>query len=144
MSRDAKVVLPFGGEDRTFRLGIGEWRDVQEKCDAGPGEILARLAPPFQALRSGLSLQDILGSNLLGRWRVDDIRVVIHFGLIGGGSKPNDAMVLVKRWVDARPPLEALPTAYQVAFAGVVGAEDEDASGEPQGGTAHPHSPAAS
>ena len=130
MSRDAKIVLPFGGEDRTFRLGIGEWRDVQEKCDAGPGEILARLAPPFQAVRAGLSLNDLVGSGMLGRWRIDDLRAIVLYGLIGGGEKPNDALALVKRWVDTRPPIEVIPTAYEIAYAGVIGAGDEVALGE--------------
>ena len=130
MSRDAKIVLAFGGEDRTFRLGIGEWRDVQEKCDAGPGEILARLAPPFQAVRAGLSLNDLVGSGMLGRWRIDDLRAIVLYGLIGGGEKPSDALALVKRWVDTRPPIEVIPTAYEIAYAGVIGADDEAALGE--------------
>ena len=136
MSRHGEVTLPLGGEDRTFRLGIGEWRKVQESCDAGPSEILARMAPPFQAMRQGVGFADIVGSGLLGRWRVDDIRVVIFHGLIGGGLKPDEAMPLVKAWVDERPLLEPLPVAYQAVYASICGAKDEQASGEPKGETA--------
>lgn len=144
MSRSGEIVRSFGGEDRLFRLGIGEWRKVQEACNAGPSEILARLAPPFQALRRGVSFQDVVGSGLLGHWRVDDIRVVLFHGLLGAGEPHAKALDLVKTWVDGRPLLEPLPAAYEVVYASVCGAEDEPASGEPRGETGQPLSPAAS
>ena len=99
------------------------------------------MAPPFQAIRRGVAFADIVGSGLLGRWRVDDIRVVIFHALVGGGLGPEPAMVLVKAWVDERPLLEPLPVAYEVVSASVCGAEDEQASGEAQGETARPDSP---
>ena len=144
MSRSGEITRSFGGQDRVFRLGIGEWRKVQEACDAGPSEILARMAPPFQAMRRGVGFSDIVGSGLLGHWRVDDIRVVLFHGLLGGGAKHDEAMGLIKAWVDERPLLEPLPTAYEVVYASVCGTGDEQASGEPQGETAQPLSPAES
>ena len=146
MSRHGEIVRPLGGQDRTFRLGIGEWRKVQEACDAGPSELLARMAPPFQALRKGISFADLVGSGLLGRWRIDDVRVVLFHALVGGGLAPDPAMALIRAWVDERPLLEPLPIAYQVVYASVCGAEDEEASGEPQGETETdpPRSPEAS
>ena len=130
VSRYGDVELELGGEPRTFRLGIGEWRKVQEQCDAGPAELLARMAPPFEALRRGVRSADLISSGLLGRWRMDDIRAPIFHGLVGGGLAPNDAMSIVREWVDQRPKLEALSVAYQVVLASLTGTEDEEASGE--------------
>ena len=36
---------PFGADEQAFRLRVGEWRDVEKACDAGLGEIAARIAP---------------------------------------------------------------------------------------------------
>lgn len=144
MSRSGETVLEFGGEERTFRLAIGQWRKVQEKCDAGPAEILARLAPAFTARRQGLSLDQILAMGLLGRWRIDDIREVILQGLLGGGMAGPDALRLVRDWVEERPLLESVAVAYAVALAGVIGAEDEKPAGELQAApAAYPSSRAA-
>ncbi len=143
MSRSGEVELEFGLEARNFRLGIGQWRQVQERCDAGPPELLARMAPPFQAISRGVKPADVIGSGLLGTWRIDDIRAPILFGLIGGGAAPQEASKLVERWVDDRPLLEALPIAYQVVLACISGAEDEVASGEPEGEMGPPRSPEA-
>ena len=43
MSRAGELIREWGDGERVFRLGIGEWRKIQETCDAGPGEIAARL-----------------------------------------------------------------------------------------------------
>ena len=145
MSRSGEIVLAFGGEDRKFRLGIGEWRDVQEKCDAGPGEIMERLSPAFRALKLGVSFADLLHSGIVGRWRIDDIRVVIFAGLVGGGMDPTKSLDLVRKWVDERPILEPLPIAYEIVYASLAGAPDEEAAaGEPKGETGPPLSPEAS
>lgn len=128
MSRSGEITLAFGGEERTFRLGIGEWRKIQEACDAGPGEIMERLSPAFRALKAGVSFSDILHSAIVGRWRVDDIRVVLFNGLVGGGMQPDPAMGLIRAWVDDRPLLEPLPVAYEVVYASIAGAPDEEAA----------------
>ncbi len=141
MSRSGEVSLFLGPEERSFRLAIGQWRQVQERCDAGPPELLARMAAPFEALRRGVKSADIMASGLLGRWRVDDIRAPILFGLIGGGSTPADAAKIVSEWVDERPLMEALPVAYQVVLASITGTEDEQAAGELKGETGEPLSP---
>lgn len=132
MSRAGEITLPWGDEDRTFRLAIGDWRKVQEKCDAGPAEILARLAPVFTATQQGLRFEQIVAAGFLGRWRVDDVREPLYRGLIGGGMEPTAAGKLIKELVDDRPLLEPLGMAYQVVLASVVGAEDEPL-GELQG-----------
>lgn len=132
MSRSGEVTLPWGDEDRTFRLGIKEWERVQEKCDAGPGEILGRLSPVFYASQRGLKFQQIVAAGYLGNWRVHDVREPLYRGLIGGGMDPTKAGKIIRELVDERPLLEAVGIAYQVVLASVVGAEDEPL-GEPEG-----------
>jgi hypothetical protein len=130
MSRSGDVTLELGGEDRTFRLAIGQWRKIQEKCDAGPAELLARLAPVFEARRRGLSFSQIVTHGLLGAWRVDDVREVVLQGLLGAGVDMPTAAKLVREWVDERPLFEPLDVAYRIVLASIVGVEDEQAMGE--------------
>ena len=125
MSRNGEITLAWGDEDRTFRLGIGEWEKVQEKCDAGPAEILARLAPIFSATEAGLSLKQIISAGYLGTWRVQDIREPLYRGLLGGGLDPTKAGRVIRDLVDERPFIESVPIAYQVVLASILGAEDE-------------------
>lgn len=133
MSRSGEITLAWGDEDRTFRLGIREWEKVQEKCDAGPAEILARLAPAFIALQQGLSPQQVISAGYLGTWRVHDVREPLYQGLIGAGKNPNEAGKIVRDLVDERPLIESMAIAYQVVLASVTGAEDEPPPGEPEG-----------
>jgi hypothetical protein len=109
----------FGGVERQFRLGIGELRQLQEKCNAGPATILARLMtcqpqaagmkrpipkdyelaesdPDFVADFNLYSLLRMIGND----WNVDDVRETIRLGLIGGGATPTDASLAVARYVD--------------------------------------------
>lgn len=130
MSRHGDITLEFGGEERVFRLAIGQWRKIQETCDAGPAELLARLGPAFVATRQGLKFDQILALNLLGTWRVEDVRQPILQGLLGANMPGPEALKLVREWVDERPLLECVGVAYQIVLAAVIGPEDEDASGE--------------
>ena len=105
MTASAKITLLWGDGDRAFRLAIGQLRELQDKCDAGPAEILGRL------------------SN--GTWRVDDIRETLRLGLIGGGTTPTDALVLTARYVDNRPLMENVMPAQAVLLAAIVGEEEQ-------------------
>ncbi len=110
----------FGGAKREFRLGIGELRELQGICDAGPATILARLMscqpqavglkrpnandyelgasdPDFNSDFNIYSLLRTIGND----WRVDDVRETIRLGLIGGGCTPTEAALLVARYIDA-------------------------------------------
>lgn len=120
MSRAAEVVLPFGGEDRPFRLPIGRLRALQEKVDAGPMELLNRIAT--------------------GTWRVDDLRETILQGLIGGGMTSADATRLLKSDFDDLPLGQFTTIAQAALFAAVIGVEDEPV-GEDQGETPSSLSP---
>lgn len=126
MSRDASIELPFAGEQRLFRLRAGQWRAIQEKCDAGPPELLRRYVD--------------------GRWRLDDLREVLLQGLEGGGATQADATKLILLNFDGRPMLQFVPIAQAVVMATLVGAPDEDdQAGEGTGARrpARPRSPAA-
>lgn len=113
MSRSAEVTLPFGGEDRVFRLALGQLRALQEKTDCGPPELLRRFA--------------------MQTWRVDDVREPILQGLIGGGLDSPKATQLVQSYVDSAPYGLHLQLAQAIVAAAIVGVDDEDL-GEPQAG----------
>lgn len=80
MSSDGSVSLAWADGDYRFRLPIGQLRELQDKCGAGPQEIYSRLMD--------------------GTWRVDDLRETIRLGLIGGGVDPVRALALVRNYVD--------------------------------------------
>jgi hypothetical protein len=105
MSRSAEVMLAFAGEDRLFRLPIGRLRAIQEKCDAGPMELMARY--------------------ISGKWRVDDLREPILQGLVGGGLTQGEATRLVQSNFDDLPLQEFVGFAQAIVAAAVVGAPDE-------------------
>ncbi|MBD0416504.1 gene transfer agent family protein [Oryzicola mucosus] len=113
------IKLPFAGDMRSFRLGIGELREMQEKCNAGPATVLARLMsfqpqaadalrprpenyqlgeadPDFIADQNIFALTRQIG----GDWRVDDVREPIRLGLIGAGTTTTEAVGLVMRYID--------------------------------------------
>lgn len=103
MKGDISVEVVWGDGPHRFRLPLGQLRELQDKCNAGPQEILGRLS----------------GST----WRVDDVRETIRLGLIGGGMKPTEAYILTSRYVDDQPLLENVPVAQSVLLAALVGSE---------------------
>ncbi|MFC7399591.1 gene transfer agent family protein [Chelatococcus sp. GCM10030263] len=105
MSSDGSITFPWADGEYRFRLAIGQLRELQDKCSAGPAEIVQRLS--------------------IGSWRVDDVRETLRLGLIGGGLKPGDALILIKRYVDERPWLENITPAHVVLMAALVGDPDE-------------------
>lgn len=134
-SRGGEIVRLWGDEERTFRLGVGEWRKVQETCDAGPAEIAARLSTWAAARKRNptASFLDLLAAGALGTWRIDDIREPLYRGLIGGGMEPTAAGRLMRELHDERPLTENIGLALDVVLASVVGPGDEplgEASGE--------------
>jgi hypothetical protein len=83
MSRTARITAEFGGEERDFRLAWGELMDLQEKRDAGPAVVLARLS--------------------LGQWMLQDVTETIRLGLIGAGMDSAQAARLVRQHVEQKP-----------------------------------------
>lgn len=102
MSADGSYSGLWADGEHKFRLPIGLLRELQDKCKAGPPLI-------FQRLR-------------LNVWEVDDIRETIRLGLIGGGMKPTEALVLVIRYIDEPLRLmDNVPVALEVLGAALVG-----------------------
>lgn len=104
-TRRQDITLDFGDGEYRFKLGIGEFERLQEKCDAGPPLILERLST--------------------NRWLICDIRETIRLGLEGGGSPPAIVLALIRRYVDERPPAENVQLAQAILLAGILGVEDE-------------------
>jgi hypothetical protein len=105
MSRDGSIELYWPDERRTYRLRIGELRQLQEKCDKGPLEIIHALAE--------------------GKWRVDDVIQPIRLGLIGGGMKLEDANKLVEATVHDGTLGEAIFMAKRIVECAIMGPPDE-------------------
>lgn len=112
MSRAAEVRLDFAGEERLFRLGIGQLRVLDEACDCGPMELLTRFAS--------------------GTWRTRDLRETIFQGLKGGGTPDGEATRLIRETVDLGPLNQYVPVAQGALLAALVGIEGDEL-GEPRG-----------
>lgn len=122
MSRHASVTLSWADGDYTFRLAIGQLRELQESVNRPRVKLGAPLIGPatlFEALRSN------------DAW-LHDVREVIRLGLIGGGTKPADALDLVRRYVDERPMAESSVHATLVLGAALFGSEEEPNEGKNQ------------
>lgn len=131
MSRDASITFEWGDGPTTFRLGIGEMVKLQEARDCGPYALLNRLAS--------------------ADWRVEDVREVIRWGLVGGGKTPVEAAKLLKLYFEEVPPnmptASNLLAALRIIGAGCVGAPDEppgEAAAPNPAGSASTTSPTAS
>jgi len=106
MSRHGDITLTWADGEYIFRLAIGQLRELQEKCDAGPLEIYRRM--------------------FSGNWRIDDVRETIRLGLIGGGQvPPAAALKLCERYVDARPLLESVEVARVILGVVLLPIEDD-------------------
>jgi hypothetical protein len=110
MSADGSVDILWGDGEHRFRLAIGQLRELQEKCGAGPMAIFNRLRD--------------------GTWRVEDLSETLRLGLIGGGMKPVDAKLAVVRYCEGRPLLESVAPAQTVLMAALLGVP-EDPVGKP-------------
>lgn len=112
MSADASVVIPFGGEERRFRLAIGELRELQQAVNKNRG---ANPIGPW-------SLLQLIGAR--DAW-IDDLRDVIRLGLIGGGTRLELVPGLVKKYVDERPLMESGPVAFAILATALVGDQSD-------------------
>lgn len=110
------VELTWAGGEHEFALPIDHLRALQDKCDAGPAWVLARL-----------------GSN---QWMVDDVCATIRLGLEGGGLGKEQARKLVKKHVEDRPLTESVLTATAILMVALYGNDDEEdgeaSEGEPK------------
>lgn len=113
MSSDGSTLIKWPDAERKFRLGIGELRELQDKCDAGPAEI-------FKALGAQT-------------WRIDYVRETIRLGLIGGGENVQKALALVGRYVVPGQLMLCAGIAQTILFAALIGDPDEAPKAEAEG-----------
>lgn len=103
MLPDGRVTRMFAGEERQFLVQIGQLREIQKVCAAGPATVANRLGRlvAVRKAKPDASMIDLILTGL-GDWRVDDVRVPILEGLVAGGMSTNDAAGLVRKEIDDR------------------------------------------
>jgi hypothetical protein len=133
MSGTGESSTDFAGEEREFRIRLGEIRRIEQRCETGIGEVLRRLA------RAVLVLSKVKGLEALAAGvdiHADDVREPIYQGLIGGGMLPGDATKLLRIEIDDRGIqglLDNTSTALEVLWASRKTPE-EPPSGEMRAG----------
>lgn len=108
MRRHGAIEIDWADGTYTFRLGLAQIEEIEEKRDVSLFSLHRRLSPQIRDAR------------------LADIREVLRIGLIGGGAKPADALALVRRYVDERPLDESRDIAYAVVLAGLSRVHTED------------------
>jgi hypothetical protein len=137
------IVRPFGRDERAFILKCRGWREVEKTCNAGLGEIAARLAPIVRLLSADLArypggLPAAIAAGNLGTARLDDVREVLLQALIDGGMTTTEAGALVRLVFDEAvaagkgPMVLYAPLAFDLCAGAIIGLEDEPV-GEPKG-----------
>lgn len=91
----------FAGEERTFRIRLGEIRRIEAKCGARIGLVAQRLARAVQAISSaGGNYVAALATGI--EVGAEDVRETLYQGLLGGGMASPDATNLVRSEIDER------------------------------------------
>lgn len=109
MSRDGTLQLSWPDQSRTYRLKLGELRQLEEKCGLGPFEIL-------------VALQN-------GRWKVDHVFDTVRLGMIGGGARMDEALRICELTIHDGTLAEAAVYAQAILHAAITGAPDEEIVG---------------
>lgn len=122
MSRNGSIELDFADGTYTFRLGIGQLRELQESVNQPRVKLGAPLIGPGTLLQL-LQTYDA--------WP-HEVREILRLGLIGGGLKPLEALDLVRRYVEVRPLMETTLHAQAVLTAALAGTPEESIEGKPE------------
>jgi hypothetical protein len=110
------TTLFWGDGENTFRIGIGEFRELQERLTARRAAFgLPAIGP--QTFANSIRARDA--------WP-DDVRDVLRIGLVGAGMKPGEAHLKLAAYFDRRPPAESYLAAYQVFAGAFVGVPDDE------------------
>lgn len=125
MSADGSVTLNWAGEERKFRLAIGQLRELQENVNRWRTSIGAPLIGPNSLVRLLVA----------GDAWPSDVREIIRLGLIGGGMKIDLVPALVRRYVDERPLVESTQIAQAILLVALVGVPDDPVGKKPTAGT---------
>lgn len=104
-ARDGSVTFEWADGEHTFRLGIAQLEELQEKAGCGPFELMRRLT--------------------VGAWRIEEVRETLRLGLIGGGMEAVQALKLVNRYAGSGQLLVAVLPARVVIAAALTGPADE-------------------
>lgn len=129
MSGTGETAEYFAGEERAFRIRLGEIRRIESKCETGIGEVLRRLSRAVLVL-SRVGGIDALATGL--EFHADDVREVIFQGLQGAGMTSAEVTQLVRREIDDRG-FTGLRENLSVALKVLWGSQ-EAPPGEPQAG----------
>lgn len=111
--RHGEVVVFFGDDDHTFRLGLGELAEIEERFDCSILVLATKLST--------------------GTAKSTEIFEIIRVGLVGGGMNPVSASRLVQRYGDARPLEESRLVALSVAMAALLRVYTQEAVDPPAG-----------
>lgn len=79
------ITLPFGDGRYTFRLGLKQINEIQNRCDAGIGAIFARVVKG-RFFTMGPEGGVAVGDPQQAEYRVEDLLAVIRQGLLGGAA----------------------------------------------------------
>lgn len=104
MSR-CQITMVWGDGEYPFCLPLAQLEELQTLCDAGPMVIAGRLEASV--------------------WRTQDIYHTLRLGLIGGGTKPVEAIRLCRSYVLERPWIENVLPALAILQAALIGKPDE-------------------
>ena len=110
--RAAETIVWPGGE-HPFRLGIGELRALEQRCEAGCVVVLMRL----------------LGQT----WKIDDVLSPIRLGLVGGGMEERAAQKAIDDALAVVSPYALAVTAADVLRRFIMW-EGDDQPGEADAG----------
>lgn len=120
MSRDGSVTLEWGDGRHTFRLALGQLRELQETINKSRSRIGASLIGPVTLYKM------VAGGDA---WP-DEINAIIRLGLIGGGMTPVDAFRLVEEYgFPARPLTESSLHASVILGEALFGTNEESVGG---------------
>ncbi len=129
------ITRQFGTEERSFKLLVDQWRNLEKARDCGLGEIAQRLAPLVQFKASKLdgdnALMRAITSGFLGAARLDDVREPILQGLIGAGLTSTMAALIVRAVFDEEvnkgkgPLLAWCDLAFEIVTDAIIGLPDE-------------------
>ncbi len=101
----SEVSMPFGDGVHTFALSFGLVSDWERAHNASLFGLLHTVVATKVA-------------------RAEDVRSIIHLGLVGGGKSPVEAAEIVRRWVENRPLAESIPVAVAVLEAAFLGTDE--------------------
>ncbi|EJF91684.1 GTA-gp10 family protein [Bartonella tamiae] len=110
MSKEMSIIESFGDKDYIFKLNYKTMIIVQNEIDAGPLVILKSI--------------------LNGTFKVEHISTILQWALVGGGLTANEALKLVKIYVQDMPINDNLELAMKIMSAAIYGREENSKSNE--------------